>query len=136
MRHDDQNVHIAVFRRFSSGVRAEQYNPFRRKLPRHFPGKLADVLSVNHAARIVERWLSFKARFATQPTVDGSHLIGPEDKKKLVDAADGKQQDLEGIAGIERKLLEKNLAGIVTEDQFDNLMTEYRGIRLRSEAAA
>jgi len=68
--------------------------------------------------------------------VDGSHLIGPEDKKKLVDAADGKQQDLEGIAGIERKLLEKNLAGIVTEDQFDNLMTEYRGIRLRSEAAA
>ena len=30
------------------------------------------------------------------------------------------------VASVERKLLEKNLAGIVTKDQFDNLMTEYR----------
>jgi hypothetical protein len=55
-------------------------------------------------------------------------MIEPEDKGDLVDDVDRKQRDLDGIAGIERKLLEENLAGIVTEDQFDNLMTEYSAI--------
>jgi hypothetical protein len=63
-------------------------------------------------------------------------MMEPEDKERFVDDMDRKQRDLDGIAGIERKLLEKNLAGIGTEDQFDNLMAEYRGIRLRSEAPA
>jgi hypothetical protein len=66
-------------------------------------------------------------------------MIEP-DKERLVEDVDRKQRELDGIAGLSRrsfrakpdvesKLLKKNLAGIVTEDQFDYPMTEYKGKR-------
>lgn len=56
-------------------------------------------------------------------------MVEPVDKGQTRDDLDLKRKRLDEISGIERKLLEKNLAGIIDEHQFDNLMAEYRAKR-------